>query len=261
MDNISAGAMELSLLRFALVYVLLFVVIGIMRYTKAGNTKLMFIGGVRMTVQMVIIGFVLQFIFGNPHPLFTIAFIACTTAFSIYRVLKTQRNLNTRFKFIAAASLTFSGLFTMFYFVVLVVNASFFDPQYTIPLAGMLIGNAMNGISLGLKTFMESVKNNRAQINALLNLGAHPDAILTPHINTAIETALLPTINSMLGMGIVFLPGMVTGQILSGTLPTTAIMYQIAISISISAAVCLSVFLSLKPGSRTLYNKRNQIQL
>jgi putative ABC transport system permease protein len=260
MYEISSGAIELSLFRFGLVYVLLFIVLGIMRYARADSTKLMFIGSVRMTVQMVIIGFVLEFIFGNPRPVFTVLFIACTTGFAIYRVLAVQKDLNLRFKFIVVGALVFSGMFTIFYFVFVIVQVSFFNPQYTIPLAGMLIGNAMNGISLGLKSFMESIKNNRPQIGTMLNIGASPDAILKPHINTAIETALLPTINSMLGMGIVFLPGMVTGQILSGTLPTTAIMYQIAISISISAAVCLAVFLSLKFGSQTLYNKKNQIQ-
>jgi putative ABC transport system permease protein len=63
----------------------------------------------------------------------------------------------------------------------------------------------------------------------------------------------------MIGMGIVSLPGMMTGQILSGTLPTTAIMYQIAIMIAICTAVCLTVFCSLHFGYKTLYNKRNQI--
>ena len=70
----------------------------------------------------------------------------------------------------------------------------------------------------------------------------------------------MPTLNSMVGMGIVSLPGMMTGQILSGTLPTTAILYQIAIMIAICTVVCLSVFGSLYFGYRTLYNDRNQIE-
>jgi len=255
------GAVEISMFRFGLVYVLLFIVLGIMHYTKAGTTKLLIIGSIRMTVQMILIGFVLEFIFGNPHPIFTVLFVACTTIFAIYRVLAVRQDLNIKFKIAVALALAFSGVFTILYFVIIIARVSLFNPQFTIPLAGMLIGNAMNGISLGLKTFMESIKNNRAQIAVMLNIGANPDTILKPHINTAIETALLPTINSMMGMGIVFLPGMVTGQILSGTLPTTAIMYQISISISISAAVCLAVFLSLKLGAQTLYNKRNQITI
>ena len=82
-----------------------------------------------------------------------------------------------------------------------------------------------------------------------------------PFVNQPIETALLPTQNSMLGMGIIALPGMMTGQILSGTLPTTAILYQIAIMIAITTAVCLAVFGSLYFGYRSIYNDRNQIVL
>ena len=93
------------------------------------------------------------------------------------------------------------------------------------------------------------------------NLGVTPKKILLPYVNNSLETALLPTLNSMVGMGIVSLPGMMTGQILAGTLPTVAIMYQIAIMIAICAAVCISVFCSLNLGYKSLYNKKNQIML
>ena len=101
----------------------------------------------------------------------------------------------------------------------------------------------------------------RPRIEALLNAGATPRSILMPFMSQALETALLPTMNSMLGMGIVSLPGMMTGQILSGTLPTTAILYQIAIMIAICTVVCLATFGSLYFGLKTLYNNRNQILL
>jgi putative ABC transport system permease protein len=143
----------------------------------------------------------------------------------------------------------------------IVVGESIFNPQYTIPLAGMIIGNAMTGVTLGLKSFNDNIKNQRSRIEALLNLGVTPKKILLPYVNNALETALLPTLNNMLGMGIISLPGMMTGQILSGTQPTTAIMYQIAIMIAICTSVCLTVFCSLNFGYRTLYNKRNQISL
>ena len=105
------------------------------------------------------------------------------------------------------------------------------------------------------------MNNQRNKIEALQNLGVTPRKILLPFVNNALETALLPTMNNMLGMGIISLPGMMTGQILSGTAPTTAIMYQIAIMIAICTAVCLTVFCSLNFGYKTLYNNRNQIEL
>ena len=133
-----------------------------------------------------------------------------------------------------------------------------FNPQYIIPLSGMIMGNAMTGVNLAIKSFRETLDQQRNRINTLINLGIIPQKILLPFVNQSLETALLPTMNSMLGMGIVSLPGMMTGQILSGTLPTTAILYQISIMIAICTVVCLSVFSSLYLGYQTLYNKKNQ---
>ena len=114
---------------------------------------------------------------------------------------------------------------------------------------------------MGLKTFNENVKTQRSKIDTLINIGVTPNKILIPFVNSALETAILPTLNSMLGMGIISLPGMMTGQILSGTMPMTAILYQISILIAISAVVCMAVFCSLYFGYRTLYNKLSQITI
>ncbi len=252
------GATTLSIAQFSLIYLLLLIVLFIMKRSKIDKTKLLIIASVRMTVQLVLIGFILQYIFANPNPLITTLFLAVMLSFSIHRVFSTRKDLNKKFKVIIAISLSISGLAVLMYFVGVVVGKNIFNPQYTIPLAGMIIGNAMTGLTIGLKTFMESIKLQRRKIDTLTNLGVSPKNILKPFVNNALEASLLPTLNSMLGMGIIFLPGMMTGQILAGTLPTTAIMYQIAIYIAICTSVCLSVFCSLNFGYRTLYNEKNQ---
>lgn len=252
------GAVALNFFQFSIIYILLIVVLIIMKKSKVNQTRLLLIASLRMTIQLVIVGYVLQYIFKNPNPLFTVIFLTLMILFSINRVLKSRTDLNKNFKVAIGISLTFSGLFVLLFFVTIVVNKSIFNPQYTIPLAGMIIGNAMTGVNIGIKTFMDSVNKEKSKINTLLNLGVHPQNILKPFANSALETALIPTLNSMLGMGIIFLPGMMTGQILSGTLPTTAIMYQIAIMIAICTSVCLTVFLSLNLGYKSLYNNKKQ---
>ena len=152
-----------------------------------------------------------------------------------------------------------AGTLGVLFFVQIVVGTNFFIPQYTIPLSGMIFGNAMTGLTLALRTFSQDLKAQRNRIESLLYVGVSPQKILLPFVNNALETALLPTLNSMMGMGIISLPGMMTGQILSGTLPMTAILYQIAIMIAILTVVCLSVFSALYFGYHTLYNKQNQI--
>lgn len=250
---------ELSILQFSLIYLLLIIVLVIMKKSKIEHTKLLLVSTARMTVQLVLAGLVLTYIFENPHPIFVILYLAAMIIFSIHRVLSNHKELNKGFKLSIGLALAFSGIFILGYFVIVVVGENFFNPQYTIPLAGMIIGNAMTGVTLGLKSFEENLKSQRSRIEALLNLGVTPKEILLPFANNALETALLPTLNRMLGMGIISLPGMMTGQILSGTAPTTAILYQIAIMVAITVAVCLTVFLALNFGYKTLYNKRNQM--
>jgi putative ABC transport system permease protein len=183
------------------------------------------------------------------------------TLFAVYRVLSQNSGINRNFKIAISLSLAGMGLIMVLFFIGVVVGINVFNPRYTIPISGMIIGNAMTGVSLALKTFTENCKAQKNKMETLLNLGVAPKKILMPFVNNSLETALLPTINTMLGMGIVSLPGMMTGQILSGTLPTTAILYQISIMITICTVVCLSVFSSLYFGYRTLYNQRNQIMI
>ena len=212
--------MELQIWQFALIYLLLILVIIIMKKCKINQTKLLIMASVKMTVHLVLSGFILTYIF---------------------------------------VPMTFSGLFVLVFFICAVVGENIFNPQYVIPISGMIIGNTMTGVSLGVKTFRESLEGQKAKINALLCFGAKPEKILFPFVKQSLETAMLPTINSMIGMGIVSLPGMMTGQILSGTLPTTAILYQIAIMIAICTVVTAASFGSLYFGYKTLYNHKTQI--
>ena len=250
---------SLNIWQFSLIYLLLFIVLFIMKKCKIDKTKLLVVASLRMTVQLVLAGLILTYILMNPNPAFTVTYIMLMTAYAIYIVLQMNKSINKNFKMIVGVSLATSGIAIVCFFVMAVVGVNIFNPQYTIPISGMIIGNAMTGVSLGLKTFNENIKSQRMQINALINMGATPQKILTPFVNQAVGTALLPTLNSMLGMGVIMLPGMMTGQILSGTLPMTAILYQIAIIIAICAVTCLSVFCSLFFGYKTLYNERNQM--
>lgn len=255
------GVVEMNIWQFALIYLLLIVVLVIMKKAKIEETRLLLLASFRMTVQLVLAGLVLTYILGNPHPLFTVAYIVAMTSFATIRVLGKNRELNRKFKMAIGLSLAGAGTLIVFFFVEIVVGMDFFNPQYTIPLSGMIFGNAMTGLTLALKTFSENLKSERSRIESLLYVGVTPKKILIPFVNNALETALLPTMNSMLGMGIISLPGMMTGQILSGTLPMTAILYQIAIMIAITTVVCLAVFTALYFGYQTLYNERNQIVL
>ena len=251
----------LNIWQFGSIYLLLLIVLAIMKKCNIGQSRLLVIASFRMTLQLILAGLVLTYIFKNPQPVFVLLYLAAMMTMSVHTVLSRNKGINKRFKIIVTCSLVLTGLFVILFFILGVVGVSFFNPQYTIPISGMIMGNAMTGVSLGLKTFNDSIKTQKPKIDTLINIGATPKSILIPFVNKSLETALLPTLNSMLGMGIISLPGMMTGQILSGTLPTTAILYQIAIMIAITTVTCLAVFNSLFWGYRTLYNSQNQMLL
>lgn len=253
------GAMQLQIGQFLLIYILLLLVLGVMRICRIDQTRLLVVSSMKMTVQLILAGLILTYIFEHPHPLFVVAYLGTMTGFSIHRALRKNPGLNRRFCWITGLSMAGAGLCVLAYFVVVVVGESPFNPQYVIPIGGMVMGNTMTGVSLGIKTFRESLSDQRLKLEALVCAGASTEDILLPFIRQALETAMLPTLNSMVGMGIVSLPGMMTGQILAGTLPMTSILYQIAIMVAICTVVTCACFGTLYFGSKTLYDKKRQI--
>ena len=252
---------QISLYSFASVYILLLVILLIMKKANMNQTKELFVASALMTVQLILAGHILTYLFENPYPLFTLLYFATMLAFAMRRIFSQKLQINNKFKASIALSFLVTSIIIPIFFVVFVTEQSFFNPQYTIPIAGMLMGNSMTGFNLALKSFQDNLNNNQESIHCLLMLGVHPKKILMPHINSSFETALLPTINSMLSMGIISLPGMLTGQILAGALPNSAILYQIAIMIAICASVCFSVFGGLYLGQKFLYNERMQLTI
>ena len=249
----------MEIYQFLLVYLLLIIVLAIMRKCRLDHGKLLIVASLRMTVQLVLAGLILMYIFRENIPLLTVAYLAVMAVFTLYRILSKNRDLNRNFKIVVSVSVLVSTFAVLTYFICVVVGESMLNPQYVIPIAGMVMGNTMTGVGLGLKTFRESLEGQRVRINALLCAGASPDSILLPFARKGMETAMLPTINNMVGMGIVFLPGMMTGQILAGVDPTTAVLYQAAIIIALCAVVTASCFGSLYFGYKTMYDKDTQI--
>jgi putative ABC transport system permease protein len=136
-----------------------------------------------------------------------------------------------------------------------------FAPQYLIPLLGMVLGNSLNGISLGLDRLMEGLEGRRQLVETSLALGASRWEACREVIRDAIRVAMIPTINSMMVMGLVSLPGMMTGQILAGAAPTAAVRYQIVIVFMIASGTALGVFGVVLLGWMRLTSRDHQLRL
>ena len=256
------GIINLTVVQVALAYVFVIIVLIIVRARGIKREKEIIISSIRMTLQLVLVGYLLVYIFNNPNAFITIGIIILMEAFAVFTVFKKfKKQLSKSLKQVIALSMGIGTLSCLVYFLLVVMRISpWYEPQYFIPIAGMIVGNSMTGISLGVRSLVEGMTIQRAVVEEALILGATPQDASRAIINSTFDAAILPTINSMVGMGIVFLPGMMTGQILSGTDPTTAIAYQIAIMLGILGAVALTVFIMLHWGYRTFFNKEQQLR-
>lgn len=181
-------------------------------------------------------------------------------AFAIFNVYKRSKVNKNKLKQIVAICFVGSSLVSIFYYIIIVLAVKpWYDPRYFITICGMLIGNTMTGMSLAINSYKNALHDQRDKIEAALMLGAKPKDAVSKISREAFSSAILPTLNSMLGMGIVLLPGMMTGQILSGTDPMSAILYQITIMIAIvgTVGITTSIFTSL--AYKAFFNKREQI--
>lgn len=253
--------LELQIWQISAAYIFVVILLFIVKLKGIPREKEIFISAIRMTLQLIITGYILTYIFNNDHPIYTILIISIMELFAVHNIFKRVKvRLSKKIKKIVAFSMVTGTILSLLYFIFVVINLSpWYDPRYFIPIAGMLIGNSMTGISLGVNRLVNGMDSQRQFIETSLMLGATPKNAAKPIIDEAFDSAILPTINSMVGMGIVFLPGMMTGQILSGVSPITAIEYQIVIMLGILGSVSLTVILFVQLGYKTFFNKRKQL--
>jgi putative ABC transport system permease protein len=255
------GVMTPEIWRIAIAYVFVLLLLIIVRKRRISREKEILIATVRMTLQLILAGYLLVLLLDNAHPIYTIAAIILMETFAIFNAIKSAKTkLTTPVKKIIAVSMASGTLFCLVFFIVVVLGVTpWYDPRYFIPIAGMLIGNSMTGITLGVNRLMDGMRSQKHFIETALMLGATPKAAARKYVNAAFDAAILPTINSMIGMGIVFLPGMMTGQILSGTSPVTAIEYQIVIMLGILGSVTLTVILFVLLAYKSFFNGQQQL--
>ena len=252
---------NLQIWQMASAYVFIVVLLIFVRIRGISREKEILISALRMTLQLILVGYILVYLFENINPLYTILVIIIMEIFAIYNIFKrTKTKLSKPLKNIIAISMLLGTLSSILYFLFIVVNISpWYDPRYFIPISGMIIGNSMTGISLGVTRLVDGMYTQKHLVESALMLGATPRMAAKKIVNNAFDSAILPTINSMVGMGIVFLPGMMTGQILSGISPITAIEYQIAIMLGILGSVSLTVILFINLGYKTFFNGESQL--
>ena len=228
---------------------------------RLGLARSLLVASVRMTVQLLLIGLVLGWVFAleEPLPILAIALLMSALA-GIAAVQRTKRRFAGVYWDSLVSVLAAAFLVTGFALVGVVRVRPWYDAQYLIPLLGMVLGNVLNGISLALDRFTEGVAQRRGQVELLLTLGATRWEAAHTLVADALRVGMIPTINAMMVMGIVSLPGMMTGQILAGADPVDAVRYQIVIMFMIAAATALGAFGVVMLAFVRLFDRRHRLR-
>ena len=259
MDNVIR---DIEFWRLVAGYIFILLLIAFVKWRGLKREKRIIISTARMTIQLILVGYILTYIFEKPNPYLITLIVLFMLIFAISNTYKqVAKPINKKLKRIIMLSMVAGSLITLLYFNFVVIHFQpWYEPQYLIPIAGMIIGNSMTGITLGVKNLLEGIQREKHLIEGALMLGASPEKATKSVVNSAFDSAILPSINSLVGMGIVFLPGMMTGQILAGISPLTAIEYQIAVLLGITGSVALTVMIFTYFGYKTFFNARDQFE-
>ena len=255
---------ELSYLDLALAALLLVFNAGLSLALGLGLERRMLWAALRMVVQLLLVGLVLQALFDQVSLWLTVSVAVIMALFAGREILARQeRRLKGWWGHgIGSGTMLLAGMIvTLLALQGPLQPDPWYDPRYAIPLFGMILGNAMTGISLGLDSLTSLARQERTGIEAQLTLGATRWRALRPVAQRALRTGFTPMLNSMAAAGVVFLPGMMTGQILAGVAPEQAVKYQILVLFLIAGATGLGVLTAVMASVWRLTDNRHRLRL
>ena len=247
--------LDIALPRMALLYGLCLLPWGLLWLLGLRLSRDIAVSILRMSIQLALVGIYLKMLFDLNHPWLNGLWILMMLVVADLSILK-RAGLKARYfalaTFMAIAS---SILFTTTFLVILVIQpVHFYDARYIVPLAGMILGNCLQGNVIALERFYSALRKNENEYATFLLLGASRWEAVLPYFRDAIKAAINPTIAGMATMGLVSLPGMMTGQILGGSEPWLAVKYQIAIMICIFTSTTLAAVINLKLSLAIAFN-------
>lgn len=259
MNAATASYLELSYGRVAIAAALILVNALLSVALSLGIERRLLIAATRTIVQLLMVGLVLEWVFALEH-WYAVAAVALVMMAVAGRAA--VANVSRRYPGIWLDGVLAMGLsswsITALALGAIVRPDPWFLPQYSIPLLGMMLGNSLNGVSLGLERLGEELTSKRSHIDGYLALGATRWEAAADPVRAAIRTGLVPITNSMMVVGIVSLPGMMTGQLLAGTAPVEAVKYQVMIMFLIATATALGTSTVVLLAFRRLFNSSHQ---
>lgn len=228
---------------------------------RLGITKNVLLGTIRSFAQLTIMGYVLEWIFDLERWYLTVLMLIIMIVFATHDSYKRIGFRVGKTFSCCLTSMIIGTAFPLAFMFYIVLNISpWYNPQYIIPISAMVISNTMTAISICLNNYGSELRLRRYEVEAKLSLGAKRGTALEAIRKSSIKAGLIPTINALMVLGIVKLPGMMTGQILGGVSPIESVKYQLLIMYMISAATAVSLFLLVYMVEKGVFNEREQIR-
>lgn len=231
---------------------------------ELGLAKQLLLAALRMVIQLFVVGLILTELFAQSSFGWTALVALVMLLFAGYEVMARQdRRLRGVWAYgLGTGTMLFAAvLLTVLALSVLIKPDPWYEARYAVPLLGMILGNAMTGISLGLNGLTSGADRERASIEAQLALGATRWRAFRTVTRQALRSGFMPIINSMAATGLVSLPGMMTGQILAGVEPNLAVKYQVLIMFLIAGTTGTGVLIAVLAGVYRLTDERHRLRL
>lgn len=236
--------------------------IALVRWQQLGLELTLLNATARTGLQLLAVGYVLAIVFTwqNPYSVIAVVMVMLAIATVVARNRIDQR-LSRLLPWLAGSLFT-TLLLTMVYTMGVIIRPEvWYEPRYLIPLAGIVLGNAMTAATIAGDRLVTSLKRNPVFIETHLSLGASPQQAIATYRREAIKAGLIPTINAMMVVGIVKLPGIITGQLLSGADPLNAALYQMLIMFMLAFSDLLAAILVTAGIQRLFFNDAEQLVL
>jgi putative ABC transport system permease protein len=257
----SRAIVDVSWFDLGVAFGLILIAVGIARWHGVGLAQRLVVGAVRAVAQLVLVGYVLVSLFALDRWYLVVVALLLMLLVATQAAVTRQPGARRRLVMITGVALLVASGVTLLYISTLVVRvAPWYNPQYMIPLFGMIVGSAMNAAALAAERLHREITARRAEIEAYLALGAHYDYASHHAVRQAMRAALIPTVNGLMVVGVVTLPGMMTGQILAGASPLIAIRYQIVVVFMQAAAVAMTTAIVTLWYRRTFFTPALQLK-
>lgn len=255
------GTNDISWLDLLLGFLIIIIPFIIFRRYKTGLVKEMSIAFLRMSVQLMLVGFYLQYIFLWDSIWLNLAWVALMASAACASIIKRSGLRLDKFLIPVGTGVIVNVLANMLLFSFVIIGKdSFYSARYIIPVMGMIVGNTLSNAIIGLRSFYKSISDEEDRYKYMLLSGAVKEEALFSYMSEAFKTSFAPTVASTAGMGLIWLPGMMTGQILGGNDPMTAIKYQILIVTAIFAGGVLTVYTSLRLSKNFAFDEYDMLK-